>query len=162
MAPRRKKKRLMLVVRLTHVHQGQHHEHKGLEGDDQADKYHHGGPEQAVMLYSADHYSFWKQDLEIPDLPFGAFGENITVSVLNETNVHELDTYQIGDVLLQVTRLRQPCWKQERRLERPGLIKKIVNKGWSGWYHKVLVPGYIEAGMSVKLVDRVPNSVPLV
>ncbi len=42
-----------------------------LEGDGQADLAHHGGPDKAVLAYSAEHYSQWRQTLKLPSLPFG-------------------------------------------------------------------------------------------
>ncbi len=133
----------------------------GLLGDQQADRTNHGGPEQAVMAYCADYYPEWSRTLKIDDLQYGSFGENLTISGLNETNVFEEDTYEIGEVIFQVTRLRQPCYKQERRLDRSGLVRQIVTNGRSGWYHKVLREGFIDTGLPMKLIDRVEGAVPL-
>src|SRR5690606_31581999 len=55
-----------------------------LDGDGQGDTVHHGGPEKAVLAYSGDHYAAWRQELNLPDLPPGAFGENFTVNGLTE------------------------------------------------------------------------------
>ena len=33
-----------------------------LEGDEQADKKHHGGPDMAVHHYPLDHYEAWKKE----------------------------------------------------------------------------------------------------
>lgn len=55
-----------------------------LEGDGQADLVHHGGADKAVLAYSADHYPDWRATLDKPSLPFGAFGENFTISGLTE------------------------------------------------------------------------------
>lgn len=74
-----------------------------LEGDGQADLDHLGGPDKAVLAYSAEHYPDWRQSLGKPSLPFGAFGENLTVSGLAEAGVCIGDTWQVGDeVVLQV------------------------------------------------------------
>src|SRR5580658_315220 len=51
-----------------------------LVGDGQADLKHHGGIDKAVLAYSADHYPEWRGTLNKPDFPFGAFGENLTIS----------------------------------------------------------------------------------
>jgi len=55
----------------------------GLEGDAQADTRHHGGPEMALLAYSATHYPHWKAFLG-RDLERGQFGENLTVSRLEK------------------------------------------------------------------------------
>src|ERR1041385_7165158 len=79
-----------------------------LEGDGQADLKNHGGPFRAVLGYSAEHYPIWRQELNMPDLPYGAFGENFTISGLNEETVFLGDIYGIGDIRLQVAQPRQP------------------------------------------------------
>ena len=35
-----------------------------------------------VLAYSADHYRKWRRELGIPEMPFGAFGENLTIEGL--------------------------------------------------------------------------------
>src|SRR5687768_6873556 len=55
-----------------------------LVGDQQADLVYHGGPNKAVLAYSADHYDFWRRELDRPELCFGGFGENLTIAGLDE------------------------------------------------------------------------------
>ncbi len=50
-----------------------------LVGDAQADLSVHGGPDKAVLAYSADHYPSWRNELNIPHLDSGGFGENFTI-----------------------------------------------------------------------------------
>src|SRR3954466_9635309 len=64
-----------------------------LEGDRQADLSVHGGPDKAVYVYPSEHYPFWRQQLAGVALPWGAFGENLTVEGVDETTV------RVGDVL---------------------------------------------------------------
>src|SRR5919198_3240174 len=52
-----------------------------LDGDRQADLSVHGGPAKAVYAYPLEHYAFWREELG-QELPFGAFGENLTVEGL--------------------------------------------------------------------------------
>ena len=56
----------------------------GLEGDEQADLQVHGGPLKAVYAYPSEHYPFWRDELPGTPLPWGAFGENLTVAGLSE------------------------------------------------------------------------------
>src|SRR3989442_16021268 len=49
----------------------------GLVGDGQADPSVHGGPAKAVYAYPSEHYPFWRQELEQPDLSGGALGRNL-------------------------------------------------------------------------------------
>lgn len=44
-----------------------------LAGDGQADLTVHGGPDKAVLAYSADHYSAWRTELKRDDFNYGAF-----------------------------------------------------------------------------------------
>jgi MOSC domain-containing protein YiiM len=49
-----------------------------LEGDEQADRRVHGGPEQAVYAYASEDTAWWADQLGRPLGP-GAFGENLTI-----------------------------------------------------------------------------------
>jgi MOSC domain-containing protein YiiM len=53
-----------------------------LEGDRQADLSVHGGPEKAVYAYPAEYYPFWQEQFPEMELPWGMFGENLTVEGL--------------------------------------------------------------------------------
>ena len=127
-----------------------------LAGDGQADLVSHGGPDKAVLAYSADHYPKWRAELGIPDMTYGGFGENLTVAGLTEAGVCVGDVWRIGPVLLAVSQPRQPCWKTARRHGRKDLPARVVETGRSGWYYRVLEEGEIEALLPVELVER-PN-----
>jgi MOSC domain-containing protein YiiM len=125
-----------------------------LEGDGQADLENHGGLDKAVLGYAADHYPLWRTELGWDVLPWGAFGENLTLGGLTEADVCLGDVWQTGDVLLQVSQPRQPCWKLARRWRRKDLPKRVIQTGRSGWYFRVLREGTIQAGVTMQLVQR--------
>lgn len=125
-----------------------------LAGDGQADLKNHGGVDKAVLAYSADHYSKWRQELSKSDLPYGAFGENLTIAGLSEASVCIGDIFGVGTVTFEVSQPRQPCWKLARRWRMHELTGLVVRNGRSGWYLRVLQPGWIEAGMPVVLMER--------
>jgi MOSC domain-containing protein YiiM len=127
-----------------------------LAGDGQADLYNHGGVDKAVLAYSADHYPKWRKELRLPEMPHGAFGENLTIAGLDESSVCIRDIFQIGPVTFQVSQPRQPCWKLARRWRMHELTGLVVRNGRSGWYLRVLEEGRIEAKMPVNLIER-PN-----
>ena len=82
-----------------------------LDGDRQADLAVHGGAAKAVYAYPLEHYAFWREQLG-EELPFGAFGENLTVEGLPlEGEVALGDRFRIGSCELVVTQPRLPCYK---------------------------------------------------
>lgn len=125
-----------------------------LDGDGQADLEHHGGPHKAVCVYSAEHYSYWKKQLDLPNLAPGDFGENFTVADLTEDDLCIGDTWQLGDAIVQVSQPRQPCWKLARRWKIKDLALRVQQTGFTGWYFRVLTEGRVHAGMQLQLVDR--------
>ena len=126
----------------------------GLAGDSQADVRHHGGRDKAVLAYAGDHYADWRQVPGLEEITGGGFGENLTVSGVSEATVCIGDAWRVGDVLLEVTQPRQPCFKLGRRWRTPELVKQVLGNGRTGWYLRVLEEGPIEAGMTMTLERR--------
>lgn len=126
----------------------------GFTGDEQADRKNHGGPDKAVLVYSADHYADWHPEVFAEPLPFGAFGENLSVAGMQEADVAVGDVYRLGGAVVQVSQPRQPCWKQARRWGVRDLVVKINQTGRTGWYLRVIEEGHVQAGDSFALMDR--------
>jgi len=126
----------------------------GIEGDEQADRKNHGGLDKAVLAYSADHYPYWREHLSLPDMPFGSFGENLTIAGSEESTVCIGDRWQAGGVVFEVSQPRQPCWKMARRWKIVDLPKQVIQNGRSGWYLRVLEEGVLTAGTTIELVSR--------
>lgn len=116
----------------------------GLEGDEVADKAHHGGLDKAIFANSYENYPHWASYLGVESLPFGALGENLTISNLHEKSVMLGDIHMVGEAILQVTQPRKPCWKISRRWNNKSFTSKIYTSGLSGWYYRVLKEGYIK------------------
>lgn len=127
---------------------------EGLSGDQQYDRVGHGGPDRALLMYSADHYPRWRQEWGRKDLSPGGFGENLTVSGLNEDTACIGDIYRLGEVRVEVSSPRSPCSNLSRRHGIPDLVKTIVQNHRSGWYLRVLQEGWLEAGLAIRLADR--------
>lgn len=127
----------------------------GLAGDGQADLENHGGIDKAVLAYSAEHYPKWREELKIADMPHGGFGENLTISGLDETSVCIGDVWHCGPVVFEVSQPRQPCWKTSRRWRIDDLSRRVIATGRSGWYLRVVTEGEIESGLEFTLVSRV-------
>lgn len=129
---------------------------EGFEGDQQADRRVHGGPEKAVHHYARDHYAGWLAEIgPQPALArAGAFGENLSSEGLTEADIAVGDIFRLGDALLQVSQGRQPCWKLNLRFVVPDMARRVQNSGRTGWYYRVLQPGRVTPGDSLELIDR--------
>ncbi len=126
----------------------------GLAGDGQADRQHHGGPDKAINVYPSEHYAHWREELSTCNMVAGAFGENFTTVGLLESEVCIGDTFAVGEVRLQLSQPRQPCFKLARRWRVRDFVSRIRNNGRSGWYFRVLRTGEVAAGMPLVLADR--------
>jgi len=129
----------------------------GLEGDEQADLDAHGGPDQAVYAYPAEHYALWAhelgRDLQPPD-----FGENLSIHGLHETAVCIGDICKIGDAVLQVTSPRTPCYKLAARHALKDLPARMITATRTGFYLRVLHPGNLAQGDRITVIERAENS----
>jgi MOSC domain-containing protein YiiM len=125
-----------------------------LDGDSQADLVNHGGADKAVLAYPAAHYPDWRAELARPELPPGAFGENLTVAGWTETDVCVGDVWRVGSAVFAVSQPRQPCWKLARRWRLKDLPARVVESGRCGWYLRVRTEGTIEADDAVEVVER--------
>lgn len=127
----------------------------GFEGDDVADKKHHGGPDRAVCLYPAEHYIQWEEELG-KKLPKSAFGENLTVTNMLEADVCIGDVYKVGDAVIQITQGRIPCSTIDKYTEVNTLLKRLIETGYTGYLARVLQEGTIRADSKMELVKRHP------
>lgn len=125
----------------------------GLAGDVQADLTVHGGPDKAVYAYSAEHYELWRAELA-RELPWGMFGENLTVRGGRESDVRVGDLYRAGSALLRVTKPRTPCYKLGLRFGDDGMVRRFLASGRSGFYLAVAEEGELGAGDVLQLVQR--------
>ena len=116
------------------------------------DRKHHGGIEQAVYGYSENHYAYWKDLYPDLDWTFGMFGENLTISNLEESTLHVGDRYELGETVIEVTKPRQPCMKLGVRFGTQSVLKQFWNSSKSGVYFKVVQTGNVEVGDQMKLL----------
>lgn len=125
-----------------------------VENDNVINRKYHGGIDKACYLYSADHYKYWQNIYPNIEMPWGLFGENLTVEGLHEAEVNIGDIYKIGETVVQVTQPRQPCFKLEFRFHDKEIIRKFIDSGFSGVYVRVLEGGKINAGDTVQLIEK--------
>jgi MOSC domain-containing protein YiiM len=126
----------------------------GLAGDGQADLTVHGGIDKAVCSYCGDHYENWRRSPELTTMEPGAFGENFTIAGLAEPDVCIGDVWVGGDVVLQVSQPRQPCWKLARKWGIKEFADRVITSGRTGWYFRVLTEGSISCGIALTLRER--------
>src|SRR3989454_2793779 len=125
-----------------------------LEGDRQADLTVHGGPEKAVYAYPAEYYAFWREQFPEMELPWGMFGENLTIQGLLDENVHIGDRFQVGSAQLMVTQPRLPCYKLGLKFGRDDILKRFLQSGLTGFYFAVFREGEVAAGDPIRLLHR--------
>jgi MOSC domain-containing protein YiiM len=125
-----------------------------IEGDRQSDLSVHGGPEKAVYAYPSEHYAFWREELPDIDLPWGAFGENLTTEGLLEGSVRIGDRLRVGSAEFVVTQPRLPCFKLGIRFGRADMVKRFQRSGRSGFYLAVAQAGEIAAGDSFAFLSQ--------
>ena len=130
-----------------------------LAGDQQSDPTVHGGPFKTVYAYPSEHYAFWRGQLPGVDLPWGVFGENLTIEGLLEPQIHVGDRLRIGSAELVVTQPRMPCYKLGIRFGRPEMVKRFLESRRSGFYLQVAAEGEVAAGDAIAIVARHPAAV---
>ena len=133
--------------------------HENFAGDRQADLTVHGGPDKAVYVYPADYYPAWRAELPDQDLPWGMFGENLTIAGLDDLSVHIGDHYAIGTTEVVATQPRLPCYKLGIKFGRDSFVKQFMQSGRTGFYLAIVREGAIAAADAVKLVSREAHGV---
>ena len=122
-----------------------------LDGDEQSDLSVHGGIDKAVYAYPSEHYAYWREQLPGSDLPWGAFGENLTTEGLSEATLHIGDHLSIGSAEFVVTQPRLPCFKLGIRFGRPDMVNRFHRSGRTGFYLAALQAGVITAGDAIRV-----------
>lgn len=125
----------------------------GLAGDEQSDLTVHGGLAKAVYAYPSEHYGFWQERLGLAaPLPAGAFGENLTLCGLLESELWIGDELHFADCVLAVESPRRPCYKLNAVLGSDLAGKLMVEHGLTGWYLSVLATGSLRAGERCRVI----------
>lgn len=130
-----------------------------LDGDRQADLTVHGGPTKAAYVYPSEHYLYWRDELPEMELPWGMFGENFTITGLDESRVNIGDRYRLGAAEVTVTEPRMPCHKLGIKFGRTDIIRKFLASGRTGFYVSVQLQGAVEANDEIELIERDTNNV---
>jgi MOSC domain-containing protein YiiM len=126
----------------------------GVEGDRQLDLRFHGGPMRAVSLFSAERIA--AMQAEGHSIAPGTTGENLTVSGIDWSLVLPGTCLEIADVRLEITAYAAPCANIAGSFAGGDIarVSQKWNPGWSRVYARVLAPGHVRVGDSVRLLDR--------
>ncbi|HZT65209.1 MAG TPA: MOSC domain-containing protein [Acidimicrobiales bacterium] len=127
---------------------------RGLVGDQQADRKHHGRPFQALCLWSAEVID----ELASQGHPIGPgkAGENVTVSGLVWDSLRPGSLLRLGTALAEVSFAATPCAKQRAWFSDGdfGRIDYDRNPGLARWYAWVRQPGAVRVGDAVVVQPR--------
>jgi len=121
----------------------------GIVGDIQVDTRFHGGVDKAIHIGSTKHFD----NFEMNKL---AIGCNILIDTLDENDINVGDIYSIGDIKVEVTQPRQPCWKIGALFGKE-TSRYIVKNYATGWYVRVLEGGTIDINDPFVLEKRVSD-----
>ncbi|MBB6172830.1 MOSC domain-containing protein YiiM [Nocardiopsis mwathae] len=120
----------------------------GVAGDEQGDRQHHGGRDQAIHAYAREDLDVWQERLDRP-LRDGVFGENLTTRGIDLAQVLIGERWRIGTVVLEATLARTPCRTFQAWMEEPRWVKRFADEARTGVYLRVLEEGELSAGDTV-------------
>ena len=130
----------------------------GLDGDQQADLYNHGGRDKGIYIYPSEHYKTWEEHLNKP-LVYGTLGENLTAEGLFETELCVGDRLGIADAIIEITQPRIPCYKLEMSVQQDGFAQTFAQSCKLGSYAKIIKGGTLTAGEDIVFVHRAPERI---
>jgi MOSC domain-containing protein YiiM len=127
----------------------------GLQGDRQRDLRYHGGPARALCLFALERVLELQEEGH-PIFP-GSVGENLTVVGLDWSGLAPGARLALGgEALVEITSYTSPCKKIAGSF-KGGEFKRIsqkVHPGDSRLYARVLRPGRLAVGQSVRLLEK--------
>jgi MOSC domain-containing protein YiiM len=126
-----------------------------LDGDDQADRRVHGGPDKAVYSYAEEDYRYWAQVEGLAVTP-GLFGENLTTRGLELRDAVVGERWRVGSVVLEVAQPRLPCYKLGIRMGDDDFPRRFEEAGRMGAYLRIVTEGVVAPGDPVEVISR-PN-----
>jgi MOSC domain-containing protein YiiM len=127
-----------------------------LEGDAQADRGAHGGPDKAVYAYAVEDARWWEQEMGRP-FPAGIFGENLTTEGIDVNGARIGERWEIGTVVLEVSEPRVPCWRLGVRMNDSLFPRRLTEALRPGAYLRIITEGELEAGDAIRVAER-PDS----
>ena len=125
----------------------------GFKLDSQSDLESHGGRDKAVCVYSLDSHKYLEEKYDI-SLPNCAFGQNLSIVGIDDSQVCIGDRFSCGEVIFEVSQPRQPCWIISSITGTKKLTALIVKEYKTGFYLRVLQSGSIKPSDTMELLSR--------
>jgi MOSC domain-containing protein YiiM len=126
-----------------------------LDGDEQADRRAHGGPDKAVYVYAIEDTRWWEKQIGRP-LSYGNFGENLTTQGIDVNDALIGEHWKIGTTVLEVSEPRVPCWRLGVRMNDKLFPRRFTEALRPGSYLRIVVEGDVGAGDEIRIIER-PN-----
>jgi MOSC domain-containing protein YiiM len=128
-----------------------------LDGDDQADRSVHDGPDKAVYAYAQEDTAWWAARLA-RDLGPGSFGENLTTSGLDLADAVVSERWAVGSAVLEVSQPRVPCFKLGIRMGDGHFPRRFAEAARPGAYLRIVREGQVGAGDAIRILSRTAPS----
>lgn len=127
---------------------------RGVKGDYINNLKVHGGPDKACYGYGENYYAYWKSLYPDLEWTYGMFGENLTISNIDEAEIKIGDIYKVGEAIVQVSQPRQPCNKFAAKFGSTALIRQFIDFEHPGIYLRVIKEGNVQVGDEFLLDTR--------
>jgi MOSC domain-containing protein YiiM len=124
-----------------------------LDGDEQADRKAHGGPDKVIYAYAVEDARWWEQEIDRP-LGYGEFGENLTTEGIEVNDALIGERWKIGTTILEVSEPRIPCWRLGVRMNDQLFPRRFTEASRPGTYLRIVVEGDVGAGDEIRVVEK--------
>ena len=129
-----------------------------LEGDDQADRKAHGGPDKVVYAYAIEDLRWWEEKLG-QSVQYGEFGENLTTEGIAVNDALVGERWEIGTAVFEVSEPRIPCWRLGVRMNDQLFPRRFTEALRPGTYLRLVDEGDVGAGDEIQVVGRPDHDV---
>ena len=124
----------------------------GMDGDRQRNLKHHGGPDRALCLYSADLIDRLRH--EGNPIVAGSIGENVTIAGLDWQLLVPGVSVAIGPIEVELTSFAIPCRniRDSFKGRRSGRVSPRTHPGEARLYARVRIEGIVAVGDPVSIL----------
>ncbi|SDB36180.1 MOSC domain-containing protein YiiM [Flavobacteriaceae bacterium MAR_2010_188] len=130
-----------------------------VDKDEVTDRRYHGGIFKACYLFSSEYYAYWKNLYPNLDWQYGMFGENLTVSGMDDSKIMVGSIYQTGTAKVQITIPREPCFKLGLKFGTQKILKQFIQFANPGTYVRIIEEGQVAIGDDMQLIEESDNPV---